>query len=66
MIAPLAGHLGVMTRTGAYGSAAADAGGGRMELVVILAASVRDGRIAHAEQFDVDDEAGALARDSPG
>jgi len=52
----------IVMRAGGYGSAAADAGGGPMEVVVILVSTVRDGRFSRGEQFEADDEARALAR----
>jgi hypothetical protein len=44
------------------GRAAADMGGGAAEVGLILVATVRHGRIAFTERFDVDDEGAALAR----
>lgn len=47
---------------GGVGVATAELGGGRLEYPVLQVATIRDGRIARAEQFDPEDEAAALER----
>ena len=48
-------------RFSGHGHAAADMGGGSAEVRLIMVATLRHGRIAFAERFDVDDEGAALA-----
>ena len=52
----------IALRWNGQGHAAADVGGGAAEYRLILVATIRDGRIAYTERFDLDDEGAALAR----
>lgn len=49
-------------RSGGYGRAADEFGGGAFELVNLTVVTVGAGRVSHAEHFDVADEAAAFAR----
>jgi ketosteroid isomerase-like protein len=48
-------------RAGGHGHAADEMGGGEFEIVLVVVATVRDGRIVHNANFDLDDEAAAFA-----
>ena len=52
-------HMAMRWR--AHGHAAADMGGGSAEYWLVLVTTIRHGRIAFTERFDVDDEDAALA-----
>ena len=52
----------IAMRVSGHGRAAADMGGGALEYRLCQVATIRHGRIASTERFDVDDEGAALAR----
>jgi hypothetical protein len=51
----------VVVRFGGHGHAADELGGGALEIVIVIVATVRDGRIRRTEYFEDGDEAAAFA-----